>query len=482
MNELDVLVLGGGVSGLSIADNLSRSGMKVEVWESSGRIGGKVQTHDKEGYQLENGPSMIMNIRSELNSFLASTRLESGILSRSPVSERYILNENQLYTVPTGLCGLLSSPLISPAGKLRLLREPLVQAASNNDETVAEFVTRRLGREFLEKLFEPYLAGPLASDVEQAEARSTMPALKALEKKYGSLTLGALLKKIISFGSTARPQVFSFAGGMSTLTQTLSVESGFNIRTNLTAGEIWPVTGGWMGRGFDQIEKCTRTLFSKQLVICTPAYVAADLMLGLDSRLAKLLSSIEYAPIKVVHTGFDRSDVKHRLDGSGFLVPRSSRFKVNGCQWLSSLFPHKAPPGKVLLSNYLGGARNPAAAEWDTNQVLDNVMPMFTNLFGIKNDPRMLHIKTHSRALPLYHGAYAQRLQNIQECLARLPGLYLEGNYKGGVSIRDRILCAEAVSKRILAHADRQKHGKISTSEPVSQNIAQLPAAIGGVQ
>ena len=221
------------------------------------------------------------------------------------------------------------------------------------------------------------------------------------------------------------------------------------------------------------------TTFSKHLVLSTPSDAAAGLVDSFDHELAQLLRAIEYAPVNVVHTGFDRARIRHPLDGSGFLVPRHSGFAPNGCLWMSSLFPNNAPKDRVLLTNYLGGARNPGAVEWDATRSLDSVMHMLRASLGIKADPDMLHIESHARALPLYHGAYSRRLEAINRRLEFLPGLYLEANYKGGVSVRDRILCAYVVTKRILRQ--REKIARPSTYTPgfeVAENIVPVSAVI----
>lgn len=478
MSELDVLVVGGGISGLAIAHCLARSGLAVEVWEGAERVGGKIRTVEKEGYRLESAASMVVNFRSEVDRFLRTAGLEASKRARAPMAKRYVLDADRLVEVPSGLGDLLRTSLFSTAGKLRLLAEPLVPRGWNPDESVAEFVTRRLGKEFLEKLFEPYVAGPLASDVDLAEARATLPRLTVLEKRYGSLALGALLRKVWRRGSGGRPDVFSFAGGMATLAEILAREGGFRVRNKMRVSEVWPVSGGWMTRGVTG--DTARAAFSRQLVLSTPADAAASLVEGLDAELARLLRAIEYAPVNVVHTGFDRTRIGHPLNGSGFLVPRSSGFAPNGCLWMSRLFPDHAPEGRVLFSSYLGGARNPAAASWDATRTLDAVMPMLRALLGIKVEPDMLHIDSHARALPLYHGAYSQRLAAMDRRLAILPGLHLEANYKGGVSVRDRILCADLAASRILRHRDSATSRKSTPADGLGgmQNIAPASAAI----
>lgn len=478
MNELDVLVVGGGISGLAVAHCLSRSGLGVELWEGSERVGGKIQTVSKDGYRLERAASMVMNFRTEVNQFLHTAGLESGKRARAPGSRRYVSGADQLYEVPSSFNDLFKSPIFSTRGKLRLLLEPLIPRGTNSRESVAEFVTRRLGREFLEKMFEPYIAGPLANDVDRAEAIAIVPKLVALERRYGSLALGALFRKAWSRGGGKRPEVFSFAGGMESMVETLASQGGFPVRNKIQVSEVWPVSGGWITRGMDGNNP--RTIFSRQLILSTPPDAAANLVSGLDTELTRLLRNIEYSPVNIVHTGFSRARIRHPLKGSGFLVPRNSGFEVNGCLWMSSLFRDHAPEGKVLLSSYLGGARNPAAADWDSDRSLDAVMKMMGTLLDIKVDPDMLHIESHTRALPLYHGGYSQQLAAIDRRLKGLPGLYLEANYRGGVSVRDRILRADAVARQILHQRDESSRQSTSLHIPViAQNIPPAPTTAG---
>jgi oxygen-dependent protoporphyrinogen oxidase len=464
MTTCDVLVVGGGVSGLALAHGLARQGLSVRVWEAGERVGGKIRTHTREGYRFESAATMVVNFRSELDTVLGSAGLDTRMQPRAPSARRYVLAADRLHEVPTRPRELLTTPLLSARGKLALLAEPLRPRGGAPGETVAEFVSRRLGRELLDKFLEPYIAGPLASDAEHAEAVSALPRLTALEQRHGSLVVGALRARIAQRGgSAARPQMFSFAGGMQTLVDTLARDGGFAVEANRRAGEIVPVSGGWRVHA----DAGADSVFARQLVLSVPADAAAALVDPLDRALATALRTIEYAPIRVVHTGFDRSAFAHPLDGSGFLVPRGSRFAVNGCLWTSSLFGGCAPAGRALLTSYLGGARCPQAVAWDDARALDAVMAMLRALLGVRAEPELLQFERHERALPLYHGRYAQRLAAIDERLARLRGLHLVGNYKGGVSVRDRLLCAEREAARI-AQALARTHG-VAAAQPTGR-------------
>ncbi|MFZ9039481.1 MAG: protoporphyrinogen oxidase [Gammaproteobacteria bacterium] len=456
MSELDALVVGGGVSGLVLAHYLAETGLAVEVWERDGRVGGKIKTISKQGYRLDNAASMVMNFQRELDGFIDSAGLTASKRGRSSNNQRYILHAGRLQPAPASIGSLFNTPLLSTRAKLRLVAEPLITRGTDPHESVADFVTRRLGQEFVSKVFEPYLSGPLASDVERAEAWSTMPRLTALEQRYGSLALGALLRRLKRRGTAARPEVFSFAGGMQTLIESLADRRGFAVRTGMAVVELRRVKKGWNVRA--ENDGVTTSLNCRQLILCTPAYTAASLLKILDPEISRLLKTIDYAPVSVVHTGFERARINHPLDGSGFLLPANGGYLPNGCLWISSQFSDRAPTDRVLLTSYLGGARNPTAANCCENRCLHAVMPMLRELLGARGDPEMLHVARHRRALPLYHDDYSRRLAAIGERLEFLPGVHLGANYIGGVSVRDRILYANRLTARIL-HRHKQMSG-----------------------
>jgi len=455
MSQTDVLIIGGGISGLSLAWWLTQQGAHVEVWEADERVGGKIKSTRQDGYLTERAAAMVMNFRPEVTELLHGTGLDTAKTSRLPEAEtrRYLLHNKQLIALPMRLGGMITSPLWSLRGKLRLLAEPFIPPAYRKDESVSRFIKRRLGKEMLEKAMEPFVAGTLASDPDLASAVACLPRLTALERKYGSIAAGILINRLLRRRTACGSETFSFRGGMTTLVETLARTPGLQISTRYQVSDLTRHLDAW------QVTASTpsgqRSIHASQVVVTTPAPQAATLVSSLDNGLASLLREIKYAPVNIVHMGFDRTAVGHALDGTGFLVPRNAMSGENqaltGNLWMSTLFANRAPSGKVLLSSYIGGARMPEVQAWDTEQCLRTTLSSVTRLLDIKADPEMVKVDRHNRALPLYHGPHQARLQAIATHLQQLPGLYLEANYRGGVSVRDRIARSRIVAKQILA-------------------------------
>jgi oxygen-dependent protoporphyrinogen oxidase len=462
-NYEKVLIIGGGISGLSLAWWLTQQGVQVEVWEADERVGGKIKSTQQDGYLTERAASMVMNFRPEVSDFMSGTGLENLKTPRQLEAEarRYLLHDGQLTALPMKLGKMITSPLWSLRGKLRLLAEPFIPSRYRKDESVSQFIRRRLGQEMLEKAIEPFIAGTLAADPDLASAEACLPRLTELERRYGSITAGIIVNRLLRRRTGCLTETFSFRGGMSTLIDTIAADPRITIRrgyrvTNLERdGENWQVHA--------DTSQGERSINVAQLVLTTPAYNSARLVSPLNKELATLLEGIDYAPVSKVHLGFAREQVGHPLDGTGFLVPRQAQRTLTGNLWMSSLFPQRAPQGKVLLSAYLGGARSPQVLDWSDEQTLDSVLQQLQQLLNIKGEPDMVHIDRHAQALPLYHGAHQDRLLQINYCLQQLPGLHLEGNYAGGVSVRDRIARASLVSRDIVRQL-QQKFAILNTS------------------
>jgi oxygen-dependent protoporphyrinogen oxidase len=441
MKTVDTLVIGGGISGLSSAWQLNHIGREVVLWEAQARLGGKIATHSDQGYTTEQSASMVLNFRPEVSRFLIDSGLDNQKLLRTPTSKRYLIHQGVLQEMPMKMAGMLFSPLWSLHGKLRLIFEPFILKGASQNESVADFIRRRLGNEMLDKALSAYVSGTLASDPELADSLSVLPHLTALERRYGSLTVGIFAHKVINRKKAAVTEGFSFRGGMSTLIDELSkplldkIFTRHSIKNICRHGEFWLVTAKTDGG--------EQSCLAENLVLSTPAPHSARLINHLNPDLADLLDGIEYAAVSVVHLGYHQQQVKHSLEGTGFLTPWREKLHLNGSMWMHSLFSDRAPKNHVLMSNYMGGARRPEIANWDNQKCIDTASRELKMLVGIKGEPDWTGVDVHQRALPLYHGKYHLRQQMIAKQLKNMPGLYLNANYLGGVSIRDRIVCAQ---------------------------------------
>ncbi|MEH6626632.1 MAG: protoporphyrinogen oxidase [Motiliproteus sp.] len=457
MDKEPVLIIGGGISGLSVAWWLSQQGIPSQIWEAAEQPGGKIATDHQEGYLTERAASIVMNYRTEVNEFIEASGLSPLKTPRSASAEknRYLIHNDSLVQVPSSLPEMLNSPLWSLQGKARLAAELFIPKKISEQESVSSFIQRRFGSELLEKAMEPFVGGTLASDPDHANAYSVLPRLTALEKRYGSISAGMLINKLLRRKTAHIQEAFSFEGGMSTLIAKLAQADDVDLRCGYRAKSLKKTADGW--QVWATTPKGDKFQHVSQLVVCAPAPQAANLLSPHDNELGALLRQIRYAPLTLVHLGMDRSMIKHPLDGSGFLTPRSGNMHINGNLWLSRLFPGRAPKGKLLLTSYLGGARNPQACEWDTMRSVDTVIEDLSRLFGSRLAPEMMRVDRHKQALPLYHGDYFRLCRAITERCTQHSGLYLAANYIGGVSVRDRLLEGRRIS--LLLAKQRQPSG-----------------------
>ncbi|MCP3670685.1 MAG: protoporphyrinogen oxidase [Gammaproteobacteria bacterium] len=474
MSNSDVIIIGAGISGLSTAWWLAQQGVKVEVWESEPTIGGKIKTTTENGYLSESAAGLLVNFRPEIDRLIKHCGLTSAKQQRPDNLKRYVLHQGQLCSVPMTFAGIARSPLWSHRGKLRMLAEGLVFGRGDRGESVSQFIKRRFGPEMLDTAIDPFVSGTLASDPDLAEAASVLPRLKTLENRYGSITAGILVNKLWKRRRVNHADTFSFHGGMSQLIEAMAAAPGICIRRNVTIRQIEPDQNGWQVHAetpYGSLNQITR-----QLVMSTPANTSAQLLSEIDRELSQLLGSIEYAPIAVLHTGFDREQITHPLDGTGFLVAKRDRLNLNGNLWMSSLFPRRAPAGKTMLTSYLGGARNPGKLDLPDDKLITHGLGGLSRLLGIEDTPEYVRLDRHHKGLPLYHGQYQAKLHKINSHLSDYSGLHLCGNYAGGVSVRERIYQGKITARQIIQKLHAQGNNQSCTSQhkPVYATPARL--------
>lgn len=451
----DVIVVGGGISGLASAWGLQQQGASVLVLEAGAQAGGCISTARERGCLLESGPNSALETTPLISAMLDALGISGERMPASPRSRnRYVVRNGQLHALPLSALAFLSSPLFSARAKLRLLREPfLSRGSADAEESVAAFVRRRLGDEFLDYAINPFVGGVYAGDPQALSIGAAFPRLRELEQRYGSLIRGQL------FGAIARRRdpekskqsapMFTFRAGMQTLTDALArrlnrVEFGREVTGIAVDGEQYEL---------ETVSAGVRSVYrARAVVLAIPAWAAATLMAPLAADAAAALAGIPYPPVAVVHSTYRHGAIAHALDGFGMLVPQVENRRILGTIFSSSLFAERAPEGRHLLTTFIGGARQPALARLDEAEIAGIAQAEHAALLGASATPEFVKVRRWARAIPQYNIGHAARISRVEQAERALPGLFFCANYRGGVSIGDCIKSADRTVSAVRAY------------------------------
>ncbi|MBI3017124.1 MAG: protoporphyrinogen oxidase [Deltaproteobacteria bacterium] len=420
----EVVIIGGGISGLSSAFFLKKHGSDFLLVEKSDRLGGVMHSLTKEDYLLEEGPTTFMGMTPSVKEMIATLHLESQILTPEESSKkRYIYKNGKLHLVPLNPLHLFSSSLLSWKGKLRLFREPLVSRRQDvGDETVAQFFKRRIGKEATESLIDPFVSGVYGSDMRELSVQATFPQLAEWEKEFGSLFKGFLKKK-----EKKDRTLYSFKNGLEELPLAIEKWLGNHV---LKKSQVTHIEKNEQGHFILTIfkEGHTQTIETKTLICAAPSYGAAEMLQSLDPELATELLQIPYAGLNVYHLGYRKEDVGMPCEGFGFLIPRSEQTrsenkKTLGVLWTSSFFQNRAPENHLLLTVMAKGEAN-----------LEDVLEEVRGILSTQGKPQLVHEKKYLKALPQYTLGHLERVIRIEQHLKQHPGLFISGNFLRGVS------------------------------------------------
>ena len=450
--DADVIVVGGGISGLACAWNLEHRGIRVLVLESEAQAGGSIGTAREHGCLLEAGPNSALDTTPLIARLLDQLGIAHERIAANPAARnRYILRAGRLIALPLAPWEFVASPLFSARAKLRLLGEPFIGAGDPAaEESVAAFVRRRLGREFLDYAINPFVAGVYAGDPELLSVNAAFPRLHELEQTYGSLIRGYVA------GSRARRRnpekskhaapMFAFREGMQTLTA--AIARGL-ARVELATSAVKVVPGADGFRVTARRADTEREFRAQAVVLATPAYAAARLAAPFSAAAGAALAAIEYPPVAVAISAYRRDAVRHALDGFGVLVPQRERRQILGTIFSSSLFDHRAPPGLALLTTFLGGMRQPEIARLDEPAIRAIVQAEHAAMLGAPARAEFARIRRWERAIPQYTLGHGGRISTIEAVERDFPGLFFCANYRGGVAIGDCIKSAERTAVQV---------------------------------
>ncbi len=485
----DAIIIGAGISGLVAAYRLKSLGVDALLIETSDRAGGVIRSETIDGYLIERGPNSSQGTQ-ELMALADELGIRAEIVEGDPKAPAYVYHDGELHAVPMSAGAFLKSRLLSARGKLRLIREFFVPARKEeSEESVFSFAERRIGREGAERMISAFVSGIYAGDAKKLSVQAAFPKMVNLETSYGGLFRGmfAKAKEARKNKAPAGPRSrrsCSFRQGMSFLTDTLAERIGedlilgcsdidlryeivspkgssdINLKSQISnlkdssdidlksqisnfKSQIPNFKLSFNKSGIREEITC------KSVIISTPAFAASRLVAPVSEELSHLLDEIEYPPLAIVYLAYDESMIEHSLRGFGFLAAPREGLNVLGCVWNTSLFEGRAPEGKALMTIFIGGARNPAAARLADDELVTLAHGEIQQAMKIRGEPGSISVTRYERAIPQYNLGHAARVKRIDELIGQNAGLYLAGNYLRGPSTGDCVKEADRVAREV---------------------------------
>ena len=482
-----VIVCGAGLTGLTTAWQLRRSGVDVTVLEASDMVGGVIRTIRRDGFLVEQGPNSC-TLTSELASLVDALGLTPQLRRAAPqATRRYIVRTGRALAVPASPLAMIRSPLFSATAKLRVLAEPFIgrRHVANDDESVGAFVRRRLGTEPLTWAVDPFVSGVYAGDPEHLSVRHAFPRLAAMERDHGSLVRGMIAAargartSSTNASSASRGHtMISFADGMAALPLALADDIGpANI---LCRARVVAIARDVDGLSVTVDRDGVLGVMRADAVVSTvPLHAFTQIALGDAATAAQAtLGTIPYPPVVSLALGFRRADVAHPLDGFGCLVPSAEKRRTLGVLFSSTLFEKRAPDGHVLLTCFLGGVRQPEIAALSTDALVELVQPELAALLGVTGAPKFVERTLWPRAIPQYNVGHDRAALAAEAIEAIVPGLLVDGQFRRGVSVGDCVASGATIAARTLGLAQHNADARAprGARQPIETPVS--PAAV----
>ncbi|MFQ5585701.1 MAG: protoporphyrinogen oxidase [Thermodesulfobacteriota bacterium] len=475
-----VVIIGAGISGLSTALSLeeeaAKRGVALEITliERNKRVGGNIMTERADGFLIEGGPDCFLSEKPWAMELCRKIGLGEKLLTTNEKNKKtFVLSRGKLHElpegvilmVPTKITPLLFSRLLSLRGKLRMGLEFFIpRKKGNRDESLGDFVRRRLGQEALDKIAEPLVAGVHAGDPDTMSVRASFPKFVEMETEYGSMIRGMLArmrqmregrksagKAGTPKGGAKRPKVTMFMTlkeGLSELVDTIvSRFTMTTIKMSLTVKEVCAQSTGYAVR----IEG-GETIDCDAVIIAAPAYAASAIIKGLDRDLSERLLTIPYVSTATVSLGYKKRDVKHPLNGFGFVVPKTENRRIMAASWVSVKFKHRAPTNSVLIRCFVGGAKNEELVFRSDEEIIRMVRDELRDIMGIVAEPVVVRLFRWHKAMPQYTIGHLDRIKMIEESTGSHPGLYLTGGAYGGIGISDCVRMGGETAVKVMDH------------------------------
>jgi oxygen-dependent protoporphyrinogen oxidase len=444
----DVAIVGGGIAGLAAAFDLQNRGLTVRVLEASDRAGGVIATERFDDWVIDCGPDSLLVQKPAAVTLCRELGIADRLVSTLTPRTAFVLRDGRLHAIAEGsflgfpitFGALARSRLFSLAGKVRMASEVVLPRRTiDEDESIGAFVSRRFGREAVDYLADPLLAGIHAGDVDRLSIRALFPRLVDAERRSGSV-----IRALRALHVRPSPQgaFVSLPGGTGELVDTLSKALAPGIVVTGARATSLQRTGAYA------IDSTAGRVQARSVVLAVPAYVAGSLMRPIDPGLGELCNEIPYASTATVAFGYRRDQVAHPLRGTGFVVPRTEGLALLAGTWVSSKWPGRAPDGHVLLRGFLGGGRDPRRLEASDAELVETAQRELTDLLEISEAPIFSRLYRWTRQSPQYEVGHLHRVISIERRLLALPGLFVTGSGFKAIGIPDCISDGRATAAR----------------------------------
>ncbi len=436
---LDVIVVGGGVAGLSCALRLQQAGLDLRLLEAGERPGGNVATERIGEFLVELGPHSLMSSGDWVFQLAEELGLEDALTpTRSESGARFIARDGRIHAMPTGAWSFLTTPLLSLGSKLMLATEPIRISRGEPTDSAEDFFVRRFGAEAARVLAGAFISGVYAGDPAKLSAPAAFPLFWGFEQAAGSMILGSVpyykrrAREREAAGITPRSGLFSFDGGLGVFPRAEAEALGEAYLGGTAVHAAQRDAGAWV------VHSDVGVLRARAIVLAVPPPDAARIVGDADPALSSELAAIPMAPVAVVHLGF-RERQEAIPEGFGFLVPRGEGVRTLGVLFPSRLFEGRAPEGGDLLAGFVGGMKDPEALDLDDEALAAVVLDDLRDLTGLDSPPDMVKVLRYRQAIPQLVLGHPERMERVQARRAEQPGLFLAGNYLLGVGLKDAV-------------------------------------------
>lgn len=449
-----VAVIGAGISGLTAAHILYKVGYDVTVLEKNDKVGGTIETVVKNGMLFDRGPNSALETTPIIAQLVEELKLKDQfVYANKEGNKRYILRDGELHAFPMSPPAFLKTKLFSGKAKLRLMKEPFIgRSADGYYQSIAEFVTKRLGSEFLDYAINPFVAGVYAGNPEDLSVKSAFPKLYALEEDYGGLIVGTIksIRKGKKRGEQSKQsaKMLSFKDGMEVLPEAIAKNLGSRVRLNADVVSVRKTGEGKFGVTYKD-DGQTLTLLADVVLSTVPAFKAADLFSDFDDKFKDHCADIYYPPVLVLCLAYNKTDVGQPLDGFGFLVPSKEEKSFLGAIWSSVIFPNRSNEDSAAFTLFVGGSRDPGFVDDNEDAVIKRARNEFEEIMKINGRPVYTSTRLWEKAIPQYKPGYVEHENYFDHFEKENKGIIISGSFRGGISVGDCIKNAELVVNKI---------------------------------